>query len=101
MIELLIYHIHVVAVVYAFVQRWQREGMKGGLLAVVTCGLVFTILWAVTGPIARIIMPEEQEPGALLTADTVSLLLVLIPEAIFFRTFFFRAVVAGPRDISA
>jgi len=98
MIDLLIYHVHVVAAIYAFTARWQRDGFKGGFLAVATCALVFTILWAMTGPIARIIMPQSPQPGDLFTTDTLSLTLLLIPEAIFFRAFFLRANDVGERD---
>lgn len=101
MTDLLIYHIHIVGVLYAFTLRWQREGIKGGMLAVATCALVFTILWAVTGPIARIIMPQAALPGALFTSDTLSLVLLLAPEIVFFRVFFLRAPSAGERDATA
>ena len=98
MIDLLIYHVHVIAAIYAFTVRWQRDGLKGGFLAVATCALVFTILWAMTGPIARIIMPDAPAPNQLFTTDTLSLTLLLIPESIFFRAFFLRATDAGQRD---
>jgi hypothetical protein len=89
MIELAIYHVHLVAMVYAFVQRWQREGVGGGLLAVAIIGLVFVIGWSLTGAIARLIMPES-EVGALITSDTLSLLLLLPIEIVFFWVFFVR-----------
>jgi hypothetical protein len=98
MIDLLIYHLHIVGVLYAFTMRWQREGLKGGFLAVATCGLVFTILWAVTGPIARILMPQAAQPGDLFTSDTLSLVLLMIPEVVFFRVFFLRAPSVPERD---
>jgi hypothetical protein len=90
MIDILIYHLHVVAVLYAFTLRWQKEGMKSGMLAVATCGLVVTILWAITGPIARAILPASR-PDDFFTADTLSLVLLLIPEFFFFRAFFLRS----------
>lgn len=100
MIDLLIYHVHIVGILYAFTMRWQREGIKGGLLAIATCGLVFTILWAVTGPIARIIMPQAAQPGDLFTSDTLSLVLLMIPEVVFFRVFFLRAPSVPERDVA-
>lgn len=98
MIDLLIYHLHVIGAIYAFTARWQRDGLKGGFLAVASCALVFTILWAMTGPIARIIMPGASEPGAFFTSDTLSLTLLLIPEIFFFRAFFLRAADPVSRD---
>ncbi|MEY3385899.1 MAG: hypothetical protein RIR53_710 [Bacteroidota bacterium] len=98
MLDLLIYHIHVVGAIYAFTARWQRDGLKGGFLAVATCALVFTILWAMTGPIARIIMPTPAQPGDIFTSDTLSLTLLLVPETFFFRAFFLRASDPAQRD---
>ncbi len=100
MIDLLIYHIHLVAALYAFTVRWQHEGLRGGGLAIATCALVFTILWAVTGPIARIIMPGGA-PGDIFTSDTLSLLLLMIPETFFFRAFFVRGTQGAKRDATS
>ncbi len=90
MIDLLIYHLHLVGVVYAFTKRWQMEGLKSGLLAVVLIGLAFTILWALMGPIARLLMPAVPEPGDLFTSDTLSLVLTLAAELPLFILFFLR-----------
>lgn len=63
--------------------------MKEGLIAVLLFGLCFTILWALTGPIARFIMPHEGLANWF-TADTLSLVLVSIPDALFFYVFFLK-----------
>jgi len=90
MLDLLIYHLHIVGALYAFTKRWQEEGLKGGFLALGICGLAFTILWSLTGPVARMIMPQAAAPGAWFTSDTLSLVLVLIPGSIFFWLFFYK-----------
>jgi len=90
MVELLIYHLHILGAVYAYTKRWQAEGVKSGLLAVVLCGLVFVILWALMGPLARLLMPGPFRPGSWFTSDTLSLVLTLIPECAFFYAFFVR-----------
>jgi len=90
MIDLLIYHLHLVGIVYAFTKRWQMEGVKSGLLAVVLIGLAFTILWALMGPIARLLMPGVSEPGDVFTSDTLSLVLTLAAELPLFILFFLR-----------
>jgi hypothetical protein len=97
MIDLIIYHLHIVGALYAFTMRWQRDGIKGGALAVATCGLVFTILWAVTGPIAYALMPALAS-SPIFTADTLSLVLLLVPEIVFFRVFFLRTSESAERD---
>lgn len=90
MIDLLIYHLHLVGVVYAFTKRWQMEGVKSGLLAVVLIGLAFTILWALMGPIARLLMPVAPVPGEVFSSDTLSLVLTLGAELPLFILFFLR-----------
>ena len=97
MIELLIYHLHIVGVLFAFTIRWQREGLKGAFLALALCGLAFTILWALMGPIAVLIMPGEAKPGALVSSDTISLLLTMAAEIPLYWVIFFRQALAQNR----
>ena len=89
MIDLLIYHLHLLGAAYAFTKRWQGENVRSGLMAVALIGLAFTILWALMGPIARLLMPEPT-PGDLFTSDTLSLLLTLAVEVPFFWVFFVK-----------
>ena len=97
MIDLLIYHLHLVAFLYAFTMRWQREGLAGGFLALALCGLAFTIVWALMGPLARLLMPGAVVPGDLFTSDTLSLVLTMIIEVPFFFVIFFRRGIAGSK----
>jgi hypothetical protein len=90
MIEIFIFHLHIVAATYAFVYRWQSDGVKGGVLAVSICALVFVIGWSLTGAIARAILPGPFASGALFTSDTLSLVLLLALEVPFFVVFFLR-----------
>lgn len=101
MLDILIYHIHIIGVLYAFVKRWQHEGVKGGLLAIAICGLVFMIGWSLTGALARLILPGAQAAGNFITADTLSLVLLLIPEVIFFWLFFVRDRDAGIGSVTS
>lgn len=87
MLDIVLLHLHLIAALYAFVQRWQEENAKEGVLAVALIGLVFAIGWTITGTVARFIMPE-QSGTPWFTADTLSLLLLFIPEVFLFRAFF-------------
>jgi uncharacterized membrane protein YhdT len=87
MIEVVVFHAHIVAALYAFTRRWQEESVKEGALALGLIGLVFTVGWAVTGGIAKVITPAGGFTPWF-TADTVSLLLLVIPEILLFRMFF-------------
>jgi hypothetical protein len=89
MIEVLIYHLHLVGGLYAFTKNWQRGSKKEGILSVLIIGLFFTIGWALTGPIARLIFPIRWET-IYFSRDTLSLVLLFIPEVMFFWLFFVK-----------
>lgn len=89
MIEIFIFHIHIVAAVYAFTLRWKEENTKEGFLALAMIGVTFSILWAITGSIARIITPQNGFTSWF-TSDTLSLVLLLILEIPLFLLFFKR-----------
>ncbi len=89
MIELLIFHLHIVAAIYAFTKNWQSRDVRYGILGVLVIGLFFAIGWALTGAIARLIMPYEWNT-IYFTQDTLSLVLLVIPEIIFFYYFFIK-----------
>lgn len=87
MIEVLIFHLHIIASLYAFTKRWQDDNIKEGFVALGLIGLVFTIGWAITGAIARMLTPTGGFTQWF-TSDTLSLVLLLIPEIIMFKIFF-------------
>ena len=89
MIEILIFHLHIIAALYAFTKNWQERGVKEGLLGVGLIGLLFTIGWALTGTLAALILPDSVN-YLYFNKDVLSLLLLLIPESIFFYYFFLK-----------
>jgi uncharacterized membrane protein YhdT len=89
MIEVFIFHCHILAALFIFTRRWQEANIKEGVLAVALFGLVFAISWAIMGGIANAVTPENGFTSWF-TADTLSLTLVLIPEAALFRLVFLR-----------
>jgi len=89
MIEILIFHFHIVGALYAFTKNWRRQGIKEGILAVLIIGLIFVIGWALTSPIAWAIMPK-QWASIWFTQDTLSLILLFIPECFFFYFIFVK-----------
>jgi MFS family permease len=89
MIEILIFHLHIVAALYAFTKSWQNGNKKEAFLAVMIIGLVFSIGWALTNPIAGLLMPSSWN-SIYFTQDTLSLILLAIPEAFFFKIFFIK-----------
>jgi formate hydrogenlyase subunit 3/multisubunit Na+/H+ antiporter MnhD subunit len=89
MIEMLIFHAHIVGVLYAFTKRWQEDNLREAFTTLGLVGLIFTIGWAITGTIAKLITPTGGF-APWFTADTLSLVLLIIPEVILFRIFFLR-----------
>ncbi len=89
MIEIFIFHLHIIGALYAFTKNWQSKGIKEGLLAVALIALVFTIGWALTGTIAHTVYPSEYDT-IYFNRDILGLILLLIPESVFFYYFFVR-----------
>jgi uncharacterized membrane protein YhdT len=97
MIEVIIFHLHILVALYAFTRRWQEANIKEGFLALGLIGLVFTIGWAVTGGVAKFVTPKGGFT-TWFTADTLSLVLLVIPEIFLFRLFFMRKPSPAPQD---
>ncbi len=89
MIDLLIYHLHIACALYAFTKSWQNAGVKEGLMAVAVIALAFAIFWALTATLANIIMPDSWVT-IYFTKDTLSLVMLLIPEYFLFYHFFLK-----------
>lgn len=89
MIELLIFHLHIIGALYAFTKNWQTRRLRDGFLAIGVIALLFMIGWALTGTIAKAIMPSSWNT-IYFRQDTLSLILLIIPEWIFFYFFFVK-----------
>jgi hypothetical protein len=89
MIELLIFHVHIVAALYAFTKNWQSGGVKAGILSVLIIGLFFSIGWALTATVANLIWSHSWN-SIFFTGDTLGLLLLMFPETIFYYHYFLK-----------
>lgn len=89
MIEVLIFYLHIVGALYAFTKSWQKGSIKDGVFAILIIGLLFSIGWALTGTIANLIYPNNWN-SIYFTSDTLSLVLLLIPEIVFFYYYFYK-----------
>jgi len=83
MIELLVFYVHIVALVTMFTKRWQEEGWSEAFLVVFFMALIFFVGWSITSFIAKLLMDEEGF-GLFLNRDAVSLLLLTIGEGILY-----------------
>ncbi len=89
MIELIIFHLHIVGALYAFIKNWQERRLRDGILAVLIIGLLFAIGWALTASLAYWIMPSSWN-SPYFNQDTLSLVLLVIPESFFYYHFFIK-----------
>lgn len=89
MIEILIFHLHIVGVLYAFTTKWQSETVKDALLAVVLIVLFFFIGWALTGTFSHAIYPDDWK-SIYFGPDALSLLLLLPFEIWLFKVYILK-----------
>jgi len=87
MIEIIIFELHLLGALYAFTKSWQEGDLKDGLMAIAIVLLFFTVGWAITGTLSSLIYPEEWNT-IYFTKDSLSLIILLIPEALFFKYYF-------------
>lgn len=89
MIELLIFHFHILVAIFAFTKNWQKTSLKDGFQAVGLIALIFAIGWALTGSLSYAIWPKAWNTFYF-SHSTLSLILLTIPECFFFYFFFFQ-----------
>ncbi len=89
MIEVLIFHLHIVCALFVFTKYWQKGGMKEGLMGVGLFAIMFSIGWVITSFFAKFAMPDKWITP-FFTRDTLALVLLLIPEIFFYKNFFLK-----------
>jgi hypothetical protein len=89
MIDLLIFYYHIFVAIYAFTKNWQKATIREGFMAVGLIALIFAIGWALTGSFSYVIWPKSWNT-LYFTYDTLSLVLLSIPETFFYYYFFFQ-----------
>jgi len=89
MIEILIFHFHICGALYAFTKNMRNRSLKEGFLALAVLALIFAVGWAITNPISSMIWPNSWST-IWFNRDTLSLVLLVIPESFFFYKFFVK-----------
>lgn len=90
MIAAFIFVLHVIAAIYAFYSRWQKEGLSEGLLAVGFIALIFAVGWTISTMIVKLFF-EPEGLAEWLDRDTIALAFLTIAE-LFFYYFLLREV---------
>lgn len=83
MVTLFVFYLHVIAAVWAFTKRWQREGLWEGILAVVFIALIFSVGWSISTVFVRMMM-DQKGFGIWFDRDAAALSLLAVIEAIFY-----------------
>lgn len=83
MIALFIFYIHVVAAVWIFTKRWQEADVKEGILGVGFLALIFSVGWSISAFLLQLVI-DEKGFAVWLDRDTLSLILLLVLESVFF-----------------
>jgi len=83
MITLFIFYLHFIAAVIVYTKRWQEGDWKEGLLAVGFLALIFSVGWSISTFLLKPVI-DEKGFGVWLDRDTLSLVLLVVMESIFF-----------------
>ncbi|MHB1050261.1 MAG: hypothetical protein ACYC09_09295 [Bacteroidota bacterium] len=87
MIPLIVFYIHIIAVVYFFTREYQKEGTGAGVLTVAFMALIFSVGWSICTFALKYIM-EPEGFGRWLDRDALSLMILTIGETIFYYYYF-------------
>lgn len=83
MVGLLVFYIHVLALVTMFTKRWQEEGWSEAFLVVFFMGLIFFVGWSISSFLMKLVL-EKEGFGVLFDRDAASLVLLTIGEMILY-----------------
>jgi len=89
MIDILIYHLHLIAILFTFSKYWKLEGIKSAIMSVLLALLVFLICWTMSATLSYYIFPQEWTT-IYFSSNTLSLLLILLPEYMYYKYFVFK-----------
>jgi membrane-bound metal-dependent hydrolase YbcI (DUF457 family) len=90
MIEIFIFHLHIVAAVFIFVKYWQSGRIRDGFMGLALFVLLFSIGWPMMTFLVNLFYPDSWKT-VWFNNDTLALIFLLIPEIYFFRNFFCKS----------
>jgi len=99
MIIVIIFYLHIMAGVLAFTQRWQDEGLHGGLIVLGFMGLIFAVGWTVVGFVMHYLAPSGIPK--VIDADSMSLLLLTMLEGTVYYFYFLKDENADKKSAEA
>ena len=97
MIPLIIFYLHIVGFIAAFVSEYQKEGVASGFLTIGFMTLIFSVGWTISSFILRQIL-DIDGINYWLTRDSISLLLLCLGEILFYFFYFFKRQTSVPHN---
>ncbi len=87
MIPVLVFWMHITGGVYLFVKRYYEETLSEAFLSLGFAAIVFTAGWTFSSFVIRLAFGEKGiDP--ILNSDSLSLILLTVLEAIFYKIWF-------------
>lgn len=86
MVPLVVFYLHIIAIVAIFTKRYQAEGIGEGFLGVFFMGLIFFVGWAMASFIMKLLLQEGL--ATWFDRDAASLLLLTIAEGVLYYFYF-------------
>lgn len=98
MIPVLIFWMHITAGVYLFAKRYHEETLGEAFLSLGFAAIIFTAGWTLSSFIIRLTF-SQKGIDAIFNGDSLSLILLTIFEAIFYKIWFKKsASKSSPSD---
>jgi hypothetical protein len=96
MIGVVVFYIHVVALVAVFTRNWQRGGLSEGFLGGAFFALIFTVGWTFASFLLMLVIPAE---GFATWCDrnTLGLVLLTVFEYILYKIYFWDYLFRGEK----
>ncbi len=89
MLDILIYHLHLIAILFTFSKYWKLEGLKSGFMSVLLALFVFLICWTISATLSYYLFPQKWTT-IYFSSNTLSLLLIVYPEYLYYKHFVFN-----------
>jgi len=96
MIPVIIFWLHITAGVYLFVKRYCDETLAEAFLSIGFAAIIFTAGWTFSSFMVRLVFGAKGI-SEILNSDSLSLILLTILEAIFYRVWFSKSPPSADR----
>lgn len=87
MIPVIIFWMHIIGGVYLFAKRYYEETLGEAFLSVGFAAIVFTAGWTLSSFVIHLVFGQKGI-SAILNSDSLSLILLTLLEAVFYRLWF-------------